>query len=151
MYRKDFTTAGRLLGKFAGARKLDKDVIKEWFIYFYQCTECRRCSLFCPYGIDTAEITVIVRQMLLDLGLGIHWIMNSVNDCNRTGNHLGVQPHSMREIVEFLCDDIETITGIRVDPPWNEKGHEVIFITPLGRLLRRSRHLHLHGLPHAVP
>ena len=83
-------------------------------------------------GIDTAEITVIVRQMLLDLGLGIHWIMNSVNDCNRTGNHLGVQPHSMREIVEFLCDDIETITGIRVDPPWNEKGHEVIFITPSG-------------------
>ena len=132
VYRKDFTTAGRLLGKYAGARKLDKDVIKEWFIYFYQCTECRRCSLFCPYGIDTAEITVIVRQMLLDLGLGIHWIMNSVNDCNRTGNHLGVQPHSMREIVEFLCDDIETITGIRVDPPWNEKGHEVIFITPSG-------------------
>ena len=132
VYRKDFTTAGRLLGKIAGARKLDKDVIKEWFIYFYQCTECRRCSLFCPYGIDTAEITVIVRQMLLDLGLGIHWIMNSVNDCNRTGNHLGVQPHSMREIVEFLCDDIETITGIRVDPPWNEKGHEVIFITPSG-------------------
>ena len=101
VYRKDFTTAGKLLGKFAGARKLDKDVIKEWFIYFYQCTECRRCSLFCPYGIDTAEITVIVRQMLLDLGLGIHWIMNSVNDCNRTGNHLGIQPHSMREIGEI--------------------------------------------------
>ena len=58
--------------------------------------------------------------------------MNSVNDCNRTGNHLGIQPHSMREIVEFLSDDIETITGIRIDPPWNEKGHEVIFITPSG-------------------
>ena len=39
VYRRDFTTAGRLLGKVAGARKLTTDVIKEWFTYFYQCTE----------------------------------------------------------------------------------------------------------------
>lgn len=132
VYRKDFTTVGKLLGKLAGARKLDKDVIKEWFYYFYQCTECRRCSLFCPYGIDTAEITMIARELLHELGLGIHWIMDPVNNCNRTGNHLGIQPHAFREIVEFLCEDIEEVTGIKIDPPFNEKGHEVIFITPSG-------------------
>lgn len=132
VYRQDFTTAGRLLGKIVGARKLDKDVIKEWFYYFYQCTECRRCSLFCPYGIDTAEITAIVRELLHELGLGIHWIMEPVYNCNRTGNHLGIQPQAFKEIVEFLCDDIEDITGIRINPPFNEKGHEVLFITPSG-------------------
>ena len=132
VYRKDFTTAGKLLGKLAGARKLDKDVIKEWFYYFYQCTECRRCSLYCPYGIDTAEITMIARELLHELGLGIHWIMDPVNNCNRTGNHLGIQPHAFREIVEFLCEDIEEVTGVKIDPPFNEKGHEVIFITPSG-------------------
>ena len=132
VYRQDFTLAGRLLGKYAGGRKLDKAVVKEWFSYFYQCSECRRCSLYCPYGIDTAEITVIVREMLLELGLGTNWIMDPVSNCNRTGNHLGIQPHAMKEIVEFLCDDIETITGIRIDPPFNEKGHEILFITPSG-------------------
>ena len=130
--RRDFTTAGRLLGKVAGARKLTTDVIKEWFTYFYQCTECRRCSLFCPYGIDTAEITAIVRELLHELGLGINWIMEPVSNCNRTGNHLGIQPHAFKEIVEFLCEDIETITGIHIDPPFNEKGHEILFITPSG-------------------
>ena len=59
VYRNDFTTAGKILGKIAGARELTMDVFKEWFYYFFQCTECRRCSLFCPYGIDTAEITII--------------------------------------------------------------------------------------------
>ena len=132
VYRRDFTTAGRLLGKVAGARKLTTDVIKEWFTYFYQCTECRRCSLFCPYGIDTAEITAIVRELLHELGLGINWIMEPVSNCNRTGNHLGIQPHAFKEIVEFLCEDIETITGIHIDPPFNEKGHEILFITPSG-------------------
>ena len=132
VYRKDFTTVGRLLGKVGASRSLDPSVIKEWFYYFYQCTECRRCSLFCPYGIDTAELTMIARELLHEVGLGIHWIMDPVSNCNRTGNHLGIQPHAFREIVEFLCEDIETITGVTINPPFNEKGHEILFITPSG-------------------
>jgi Fe-S oxidoreductase len=48
-------------------------VIKEWFMYAYQCTECRRCSVFCPYGIDTAEVTMMLRELLHLLGIGINW------------------------------------------------------------------------------
>jgi Fe-S oxidoreductase len=77
---------GKILGKMGGSRSLNPDVIKEWFYYFYQCTECRRCSLFCPYGIDTAEITMIVRELLHEVGLGIHWIMDPISNCNLMGN-----------------------------------------------------------------
>lgn len=73
--------------------------------------------LFCPYGIDTAEITAIVRELLHEVGLGIHWIMDPVKNCSFTGNHLGIQPHSFVEIVEMLADDCETITGIRPKTP----------------------------------
>ncbi|MCA1944267.1 MAG: (Fe-S)-binding protein [Desulfovibrio sp.] len=132
IYRGEFTAAGKILGKWAGGRPLTMDVVKEWFFYFYQCTECRRCSLFCPYGIDTAEVTMIARELLQLLGVNINWMMEPVRNCNRMGNHLGIQPHAFKDIVEFLCDDIETITGIRIKPPMNEKGHEVLFITPSG-------------------
>ena len=57
----------------------------------------RRCSLFCPYGIDTAEITAIVRELLHELGLGINWIMEPVSNCNRTGNHLASSPTPSRK------------------------------------------------------
>jgi ferredoxin len=40
VYRKDFTTAGKILGTLAGARELTPQVLKEWFYYFYQCTAC---------------------------------------------------------------------------------------------------------------
>jgi ferredoxin len=70
VYRRDFTTAGKMLGKMVGARDLTPEVLKEWFYYFYQCTECRRCSVFCPYGIDTAEITMMVRELL-------HWLASA--------------------------------------------------------------------------
>jgi len=132
VYRKDFTTAGKILGKFAGARKMSTQVIKEWFSYFYQCTECRRCSVFCPYGIDTAEITMMGRELLNLLGINIHWITDPVANCSKTGNHLGIQPQNFKEIVEFFCEDIEEITGIKINPSFNRKGAEVLFLTPSG-------------------
>ncbi len=132
VYRKYFTTGGKLLGKFAGARDLDEDVLKEWWYYLYQCTECRRCSLFCPYGIDTAEITIFGRELTNLLGLNTDWIAAPVANCYRTGNHLGIQPHAYKDMLEFFTDEIEDITGIRMEPDFNRKGAEILFITPSG-------------------
>ncbi|HQT93884.1 MAG TPA: (Fe-S)-binding protein [Thermoanaerobaculaceae bacterium] len=130
VYRNDFTTAGKILGRVAGARKLTPAILKEWYYYFYQCTECRRCSVFCPYGIDTAEITMIARELLNLVGLNINWVMEPVANCDRTGNHLGIQPHTFKDNIEFLVDELEETTGIRVNPSINRKGAEVLFIVP---------------------
>ena len=132
IYRGEFTRAGKILGRFAGARDLTPEVIKEWWYYFFQCTECRRCSVFCPYGIDTAEITIIGRELLNLLGLNIDWIATPVANCYRTGNHLGIQPHAFKDMIDFFCDDIEEITGIRPEPSFNKKGADILFITPSG-------------------
>ena len=130
VYRQDFTLAGKILGKLAGGREMTVGVLKEWFMYAYQCTECRRCSVFCPYGIDTAEITMMLRELLHLVGIGINWCMEPVSNSNRTGNHMGLTPQAFKGNVEFLCDDIENLTGVRVNPTFNRKGAEVLFITP---------------------
>ena len=130
VYRNDFTTAGKILGRVAGARKLTPAILKEWYYYFYQCTECRRCSVFCPYGIDTAEITMLARELLNLVGLNINWVMEPVANCDRTGNHLGIQPHTFKDNIEFLVDELEETTGIRVNPSINRKGAEVLFVVP---------------------
>ena len=132
VYRNDFTTVGKILGKIAGARPLTLDVLKEWWYYFFQCTECRRCSVFCPYGIDTAEITIMGRELLNLIGLNIDWIATPVANCYRTGNHLGIQPHAFKDMLDFFTDDIEEITNVRVDPSFNRKGADILFITPSG-------------------
>jgi len=135
VYRNDFTTAGKILGRLAGGRKLTIDVLKEWFYYFFQCTECRRCSVFCPYGIDTAEITMMGRELMNLIGLNVNWVIEPVANCSRTGNHLGIQPHGLKDTLEFFADDIEEVTGVRVKYPINKKGAEVLFVTPSGDFL----------------
>ncbi len=130
IYRNDFTLAGKILGAFAGGRKLTQEVLKEWFYYFFQCTECRRCSVYCPYGIDTAEVTMMARELMMLVGLNINWICEPVANCQRTGNHLGIQPHTFKDNIEFLCEELEDDLGITVDPVINKKGAEVLFIIP---------------------
>jgi Fe-S oxidoreductase len=130
VYRNDFTLAGKLFGKFSGSRELTIDVVKEWFYYFFQCTQCRRCSVFCPYGIDTAEITILVRELLNLIGINIDWIITPVANSFRTGNHLGIQPHGFKDSIEFAVDELESITGIKVDAPINKKGAEILFVAP---------------------
>jgi Fe-S oxidoreductase len=132
VYRNDFTKAGKILGKLNGARPMTENVLKELWSYLYQCSECRRCSLFCPYGIDTAEITIMGRELTNLLGLNIDWIATPVSNCYKTGNHLGIQPHAYKDMLDFFVDDIEEITGIRVDPQFNKKGADILFITPSG-------------------
>jgi Fe-S oxidoreductase len=135
VYRRHFTLPGRLLGDLAGGRELTVDVIKEWFKYFFQCTECRRCAVFCPQGIDTAELTMLGRELLLRLGLSANWVLEPVANCYRTGNHLGMEPQAIKDSLEFLADELAEVTGVRVRVPINRKGAEILFVTPSGDLM----------------
>jgi Fe-S oxidoreductase len=132
VYRNDFSRMGKLLGKLNGARPMTLDVLKEWWYYLFQCSECRRCSLYCPYGIDTAEITIMGRELLNLLGLNIDWIATPVSNCYMNGNHLGIQPHAFKDMLDFFVDDIEEKTGVRVKPKFMKKGADILFITPSG-------------------
>jgi Fe-S oxidoreductase len=130
VYRRYFTLSGKVLGRLAGARDLTEEVLKEWFYYFYQCSECRRCSVFCPYGIDTCEVTMMVRELLDLVGCNINWVLEPAANCYRTGNHLGIPPHAFKSTVDFAVDEIKELTGITVEAPINKKGAEILFISP---------------------
>ena len=130
VYRNEYSVGRKILGKMLGKRSMTVKVLKEWFMYAYQCTECRRCSVFCPYGIDTAEITIILRELLHLVGIGINWILEPAANSNRTGNHMGLQPHTIKDNIGYLVDDIKDITGIDLEPSFNRKGAEILFITP---------------------
>jgi Fe-S oxidoreductase len=132
VYRQEHTTFGKFLGKLGGGRPLTMEVLKEWFIYFFQCTECRRCSVYCPYGIDTAEVTMMGRELLNEVGVNTDWIHTPVANCFRVGNHLGIEPHTFKDTLEFFSEEIEDLCGFAPKLPINKKGAEILFVTPSG-------------------
>ncbi len=83
-----------------------------------------------PSAPATAEITMMARELMMLVGLNVNWICEPVANCQRTGNHLGIQPHTFKDNIEFLCEELEDDLGISVDPVINKKGADVLFIIP---------------------
>ncbi len=112
VYRRYYTIGGRLFGSLAGARDLTEDVIKEFYSYFYECTECRRCSIFCPYGIDTAEITAMARELLTSIGLSTKYTTEVIAKLYLTGNNMGIPPKAFYRTAEVAEEEIKDETGV---------------------------------------
>ena len=70
VYRRHFTFAGKYFPKLVGAKDFDEDMLDDWYNYFHQCSQCRRCAVFCPIGIDTAEISMAAREVMNAIGVG---------------------------------------------------------------------------------
>jgi Fe-S oxidoreductase len=130
VYRYYFTPFGKILGEWAGARPLTEDVIKEWYYYLYQCTLCRRCSLFCPYGIDTAEIVWWARRMLSRIGINQRFMCISIESSARTGNHLGLYAGGMAGSIQQGLEELKDITGFELHTYINKPGADILFVAP---------------------
>jgi Fe-S oxidoreductase len=130
VYRYYFAPGGRHFPRTTRGKPLRKETLRQWFYYFYQCTECRRCAVYCPVGIDTAEITMIGRELLGLVGIHAGSVMKPAANSCRTGNNLGKNPDEIKQALDSAAEELEEITGVRVEVPVDRKGAEILFLTP---------------------
>src|SRR5512145_1551320 len=130
VYRRYFTLPGKLVPKLVGARDLTREVLDEWYTYFNQCSECRRCSVFCPYGIDTAEVTMAAKEILDHVGYGQKYTNEIIGKVHRIGNNLGLPGPALIDTLAGLEEDVKEETGADVRFPLDEAGAEVLLVTP---------------------
>ncbi len=130
VYRRYFTFAGKHFPKLVGAVDMSKNVLDQWWSYYNQCSECRRCSVFCPYGIDTAEITMAAREIMDSVGLGQKYSNEIIGKVHKIGNNLGLPGPALLDTLQGLEEDVLEDTGVAVRYPLDEKGAEVLLVTP---------------------
>jgi Fe-S oxidoreductase len=130
VYRRYFTPAGKIAPSLNDAADFDEEMLQKWYTYFYQCSECRRCSVFCPYGIDTAEITMAAREIMSSIGVSTKYVTEVVAKVYEQGNNLGIPPAAWKDNCEFLEDDVEEEVGKRIPFPVDDYGAEVLLVPP---------------------
>jgi len=130
VYRRYFTFAGKFFPWLVGAVDLTREVLDDWYNYFHQCSECRRCSVFCPYGIDTAEVTMAAKEIMASVGMGQKYSNEIIGKVHRIGNNLGLPGPALKNTLEGLEEDVKEETGADVRFPLDEKGAEVMLVTP---------------------
>jgi len=130
VYRRYYTFAGKYFPWLVGARDMDKEVLDDWYSYFHQCSQCRRCSVFCPYGIDTAEISMAAREVMDSVGLGQKYCNEILGKVYTIGNNLGLPEPALRNTLDGLEEEVKDDTGVDVRFPLDEKGADVLLVTP---------------------
>jgi Fe-S oxidoreductase len=135
VYRKHCTLSGKLLGKLAGAEDVEPEDLAEWAKTFYECTGCRRCAAFCPFGIDHSIVTRKGRAILDKLGLTPDQMQKVVRISLETGNTDGASPAAFKDAIAFLEEEMEEENGVPIKIPIDVVGAEYFYVPPSGDVL----------------
>ena len=65
IYKKYFKGQGKLWSTAGESKELTDMALEELYEAAYSCTGCRRCVVFCPFGIDTQMIMSIAKLLLV--------------------------------------------------------------------------------------
>ena len=87
--------------------RTDADLEKLKDIVFGKCTNCRRCSLNCPMGVDFATLNRMARGLLVSVGIMPEGVAIVSKDQWEVGNQMGVLPQDYVETLEWLSDELE--------------------------------------------
>jgi Fe-S oxidoreductase len=65
IYKRYFKLSGRLFPFWGDSMEIDDEAMKQLNEAAYTCTGCRRCMMYCPFGIDTQAIQSIAKLLLI--------------------------------------------------------------------------------------
>ena len=65
IYKKYFKGPGNLLAALGESKELNELTLEELYDAAYSCTGCRRCMVYCPFGIDTQMLMSIAKLLLV--------------------------------------------------------------------------------------
>ncbi len=94
MYRRK----GRLTTKF---------LKQSYEISWLQCTMCKRCSIFCPFGIDIATMIAISRQICHSQGFKPQSLADFSENCRKSGNHMAMPEEELVDTCDWMEEETE--------------------------------------------
>ncbi|MBM3299728.1 MAG: (Fe-S)-binding protein, partial [Deltaproteobacteria bacterium] len=69
LYENYHTITGKIAPWLNDAAELDTKWMDRVYETAFTCTGCRRCMVYCPFGIDTQQIQNIAKAMLIEMDM----------------------------------------------------------------------------------
>lgn len=80
--------------------------LEQWQELIYDsCTQCGRCTLACPMGIDIAALVGLARHGMFEAGLVPHELWAVAERAEREGSPLGATAKVLKERLEWLAEE----------------------------------------------
>ena len=105
-------------------------------IAFTECNVCRRCSMYCPFGIDIAYLLLTVRRICSLLGVVPQYLQDTTNSHAATMNQMWVQQDEWIDTLQWQEEEAQgEIAAARI--PLDKEGADVMYsvIAPEPKIL----------------
>jgi len=110
LFKAHLDWTGRAAPWWVGARSVYTDAELEELkdTVFGKCTNCRRCSLACPMGVDMAVFNRMARGLLCHVGVMPEGVAVVAKDQWEIGNQMGVLPEEYLETLEWMEEELQS-------------------------------------------
>lgn len=110
IFKRNFDWTGKIFPWWVHAQDIrtDEELEKLKDIVFGKCTNCRRCSINCPMGVDFATLNRMTRGLLVSVGVMPEGVAVVSKDQWEVGNQMGVLNQDYLETLEWLSDELES-------------------------------------------
>ncbi len=105
-------------------------------IAYTECNVCRKCSMYCPFGIDIAYLLFVVRRICSLLGLAPQFLQDTTNSHSATLNQMWVKQDEWIDTLQWQEEDAASeIKNARI--PIDKEGVDVFYsvIAPEPKIL----------------
>jgi len=131
LFKANHDWTGKTFPWWVGADKVpltDDDLKTLKDIAFGTCTNCRRCTLSCPMGVDTATLNRIMRGLLSHVGVMPEGVRVVSKDQWELGNQMGVLKEDYVDTLEWMSEELEEDLGHnQAAIPIEKKGAKVMY------------------------
>lgn len=91
-----------------------------------ECNVCRRCSMYCPFGIDMAYLLLVVRRICSLLGVVPQYLQDTVNSHAVTLNQMWVKQDEWIDTLQWQEEDAQDeVKDARI--PLDKEGAEIMY------------------------
>ncbi|MHC4780100.1 MAG: (Fe-S)-binding protein [Planctomycetota bacterium] len=114
LFKRHHDWTGRVIPWWVNAKSIYTDEELEALkdIVFGKCTNCRRCSLNCPMGVDMATFNRMARGLLVSVGVMPEGVAVVSKDQWEVGNQMGVLKEDYIETLEWMSEELEDELGV---------------------------------------
>jgi Fe-S oxidoreductase len=128
IYKRYGSAWGGVLKAIGMARDIEPDELETWVRDFYECSGCRRCAKFCPFGMDNSVLTRKGRAIVHALGKSPFMMSETQRISDETGNDEGQTYASFVDACKFLVEEVKDEIGLDVEIPIDKKDADILFI-----------------------
>ena len=131
VYKAQNDWLGKIIPTWVGGGEIKSDAELEELkdIVFGSCTGCRRCTINCPFGVDTAILVGLARSCLVDEGIAPEGILHVMKDQWEIGNQMGISPEDYIETLEWIEEELQDeLEDPKYKVPIDKKGADFVYV-----------------------